>query len=78
MQQRPYYQEGTMKAIRLELRGSGGVASRDIPAPVCASGQARVRLRAASVNRVDLYMRDSGAGVSHALPQTMGWTALTT
>ena len=61
-----------MKAIRLESRGSGGVALRDIPAPVCAPGHARVRLRAASVNRVDLYMRDSGAGITHTLPQTMG------
>lgn len=61
-----------MKAIRLESRGRDGVALRDISAPLCGPGQARVRLRAASVNRVDLYMRDSGAGITHALPQTMG------
>lgn len=61
-----------MKAIRLESRGAGGVALRDIPAPVAQAGQARVRLRAASVNRVDLYMRDSGAGITHSLPMTMG------
>ena len=27
---------------------------------------------AGSLNRVDLYMRDSGAGITHALPQVMG------
>jgi NADPH:quinone reductase-like Zn-dependent oxidoreductase len=31
-----------------------------------------VRIMAATVNRVDLYMRDSGAGISHQLPQIMG------
>jgi NADPH:quinone reductase-like Zn-dependent oxidoreductase len=29
-------------------------------------------MKAATVNRVDLYMRDSGAGISHSLPQVMG------
>ncbi len=31
-----------------------------------------MRLHAATVNRVDLYMRDSGAGITHTLPMTMG------
>ena len=61
-----------MKAIRLESRGQAGVALCDIARPTCSPHQARVRLRAASVNRVDLYMRDSGAGITHSLPQTMG------
>lgn len=65
-----------MKAIRLESRGPDGVALRDIPAPECGPGQARLRLRAASLNRVDLYMRDSGAGITHSLPQTMGVDAV--
>jgi NADPH:quinone reductase-like Zn-dependent oxidoreductase len=29
-------------------------------------------MKAATVNRVDLYMRDSGTGISHSLPQIMG------
>ena len=61
-----------MKAIRLESRMAGGVVLQDIPTPVCGPDQVRVRLLAASVNRVDLYMRDSGAGITHSLPQTMG------
>ncbi|MBS0403306.1 MAG: zinc-binding dehydrogenase, partial [Proteobacteria bacterium] len=31
-----------------------------------------VRLHAATLNRVDLYMRDSGAGITHRIPQIMG------
>jgi len=61
-----------MKAIRLESRGSEGVALHDITRSPCGPGQVRVRVRMASVNRVDLYMRDSGAGITHSLPQTMG------
>jgi NADPH:quinone reductase-like Zn-dependent oxidoreductase len=40
--------------------------------PERARGQVLVRLRAATVNRVDLYIRDSGAGITHSLPQVMG------
>ena len=31
-----------------------------------------MRLHAATVNRVDLYMRDSGAGITHSLPLIIG------
>ena len=41
------------------------------PGPV-GPGEVRVRLQAATLNRVDLYMRDSGAGITHALPQVLG------
>ena len=61
-----------MKAIVLQERGRDGVRLCDMPAPACPPGWARVRLHAASVNRVDLYMRDSGAGITHALPLIMG------
>lgn len=61
-----------MKAISLTARGAGGVMFGEVAAPVCPPGHARVRLRAASVNRVDLYMRDSGAGITHTLPLIMG------
>lgn len=61
-----------MKAIVLSERGADGVALRDMPGPACPPGWARVRMIAASVNRVDLYMRDSGAGITHDLPLIMG------
>jgi hypothetical protein len=32
-------------------------------------GNTVVRMKAATVNRVDLYMRDSGAGITRTLPQ---------
>lgn len=35
-------------------------------------GCALVRMQAATLNRVDLYMRNSGAGITHTLPQVMG------
>ncbi|WEF24722.1 zinc-binding dehydrogenase [Paracoccus sp. S3-43] len=61
-----------MKAIVLTERGATGVVHADVPQPACPPGWARVRMRAASVNRVDLYMRDNGAGITHTLPLVMG------
>lgn len=61
-----------MKAIVLTERGAHGVALRDMPEPAVPEGWAKVRMLAASVNRVDLYMRDSGAGITHQLPLIMG------
>jgi NADPH:quinone reductase-like Zn-dependent oxidoreductase len=57
------------------LTGHGGmdvVVVGERPQPVRQRGQVRVRLHAATVNRVDLYMRDSGAGITHTLPLIMG------
>lgn len=42
----------------------------DEPRP--AAHEVVVNLSAAAVNRVDLYMRDSGAGITHELPLVMG------
>ena len=61
-----------MKAFQLLSRKPAHLELRDVSTPALLSGQARVRLRAASVNRVDLYMRDNGAGITHQLPQTLG------
>uniref|UniRef100_UPI003340FDA8 zinc-binding dehydrogenase n=1 Tax=Castellaniella defragrans TaxID=75697 RepID=UPI003340FDA8 len=44
----------------------------DRPRPARAPGEVLVRLHAATVNRVDLYMRDSGEGITHRLPHIMG------
>ncbi|MEJ8814532.1 zinc-binding dehydrogenase [Variovorax ureilyticus] len=57
------------------LTGHGGnevVAVGKRPRPMRRAGEVLVRLHAATVNRVDLYMRDSGAGITHTLPMVMG------
>lgn len=61
-----------MQAVVLTKRGIDGVAVQQVAAPDRLPGFARVRMLAASVNRVDLYMRDNGAGITHSLPQVMG------
>lgn len=61
-----------MKAAVLTRRGADGVVVRDVEQPERPPGWARVRLLAASANRVDLYMRDNGAGITHTLPLVMG------
>ena len=35
-------------------------------------GELRVRMHASTLNQVDLYMRNSGAGITHRIPQVMG------
>ena len=62
-----------MKTV--DLIGHGGnevVVVGERPMPDRGAGQVLVRMHAATLNRVDLYMRDSGAGITHTLPQTMG------
>lgn len=57
------------------LTGHGGNEVVNVgprPMPARLPGHVLVRLHAATVNRVDLYMRDSGAGITHQLPQIMG------
>lgn len=61
-----------MKAVMLHQRGIAGPRLTQVDAPTRAAGNVLVRMLAASVNRVDLYMRDSGAGISHELPLIMG------
>ena len=61
-----------MKAVVLEKRGRSGVSWRDFADPTAASGESVLKVVAGSLNRVDLYMRDSGAGITHVLPQVMG------
>ena len=61
-----------MKAVVLERRGADGVHWRDFPDPTPAPGEFVLKVAASSLNRVDLYMRDNGAGITHALPQVMG------
>lgn len=61
-----------MKAAVLETRGADGLRVRDFPMPQRRPGEALMRVRAAGLNRVDLYMRDNGAGITHTLPQILG------
>ena len=61
-----------MKAAVLEQRGRAGLQLRDFPRPVPAAGEALLRVHAVGLNRVDLYMRDNGAGITHALPLVQG------
>lgn len=61
-----------MKAAVLERRGPDGVSWRDFPDPAPAAGESVLKVAASSVNRVDLYMRDNGGGITHTLPQVMG------
>ena len=61
-----------MKAVVLEKRGADGAEWRDFPDPIPAPGELVMRVVASSLNRVDLYMRDSGVGITHKLPQVMG------
>ena len=60
------------------LTGHGGnemvqIGERPMPAP--GPGEILVRVRAATVNRVDLYMRDSAQGITHPLPMILGLDA---
>ena len=61
-----------MRAAVLEQRGAEGVSWRDFPDPTPGPGESVLKVAASSLNRVDLYMRDNGAGITHALPQVMG------
>ena len=51
-----------MKAAVLDQRGRGGVVVREFPDPVPQPGEAVLRVHAAGLNRVNLYMRDSEIG----------------
>jgi NADPH:quinone reductase-like Zn-dependent oxidoreductase len=61
-----------MQAAVLETRGREGLKLREFPRPVPQPGEALLRVQAAGMNRVDLYMRDNGAGITHALPLVLG------
>ena len=57
------------------ITGHGGnevVAVVDRARPLRQAGEVLVRVHAAPLNQVDLYMRNSGAGITHQLPQIMG------
>ena len=62
-----------MKAVYLNGHGGNEVVQigQHLP-PIPEPGEVVVRMRASTLNQVDLYMRNSGAGITHQLPQIMG------
>lgn len=61
-----------MRAAVLEKRGSDGLRVQQFPAPLRNPGDVLIRIKAAGINRVDLYMRDVGVGITHELPLILG------
>lgn len=62
-----------MRCAHLVSHGhADAVVVGDRPDPVPQPGDAVVKISAAALNRVDLYMRDSGKGITHTLPLIMG------
>lgn len=65
-----------MKAVVLEQRGTDGIRIGDFPDPEPGPGDIVLKVEASSINRVDLYMRDNGAGINHELPLVLGLDAV--
>lgn len=62
-----------MLAARIHGHGGNEVLSVDhLPVPGRKGGEVRVRMVAGGLNRVDLYLRNSGAGITHQLPIILG------
>ncbi|WP_162176973.1 zinc-binding dehydrogenase [Hyphomonas chukchiensis] len=61
-----------MKAAILQARGESGLVISDAPEPERRADESIMRVHASSLNRVDLYMRDSGLGITHDLPLILG------
>lgn len=63
----------SMRAAFLTGHGGNDVVSVGArPRPRRGPGEVLVRMSAGTLNRVDLYMRDSGEGITHTLPQILG------
>ena len=62
-----------MQAIYIDGHGGNEVVHvGERPTPVRKIGEVLIRLQTSALNQVDLYMRNSGAGITHQLPQNMG------
>lgn len=62
-----------MQAVILTGHGGNEVVDYgEFPTPERKHGDVLVKMKTAALNRVDLYMRDSGAGITHELPMVMG------
>jgi NADPH:quinone reductase-like Zn-dependent oxidoreductase len=62
-----------MRAAVLTAHGGNEVVHvSERQEPAARAGEVIVRMRSVTLNRADLYMRNSGKGVNHSLPQIMG------
>ena len=62
-----------MRSVVITAHGGNEVVQiSEQPMPKRKRGEALVRMQASGLNRVDLYMRDSGVGITHNLPLIMG------
>ncbi len=61
-----------MKAAVLETRGKEGLRIGQFDDPTPRPGDAVMRVKAGGINRIDLYMRDIGKGITHDLPIVLG------
>lgn len=61
-----------MKAAVLETRGKEGLRIGEFDDPTPRPGEAVMRVKAGGINRIDLYMRDVGKGITHDLPIVLG------
>jgi len=62
-----------MKSVQITGHGGNEVVEvRKGETPRRRPGEVLVRLEAGTLNQVDLYMRNSGAGITHELPLVMG------
>ena len=62
-----------MLAARIHGHGGNEVLRIDeLPVPERRTGEVLIRMAAGGLNRVDLYMRNSGAGITHRLPIILG------
>jgi NADPH:quinone reductase-like Zn-dependent oxidoreductase len=63
----------SMRAVYLDgHNGLSSIVVGERPKPNFAAGDVRVRIAAAGINRVDLYMANDGSGFRHELPLIMG------
>lgn len=62
-----------MLAARIHGHGGNEVLRLDeLPIPERKPGELLIRMKAGGLNRVDLYMRNSAAGITHRLPLQLG------
>ncbi len=62
-----------MKAVRIHEHGGREVLRyEDIPEPICSDDKVKVQIKAASLNHLDIWIREGFPGMSLPLPLIMG------
>ncbi len=62
-----------MRAVYIQSHGqTDSVVVGERPTPEPGPGEVRVKVKVGGFNHVDLYMRDTGAGITHELPLILG------